>query len=39
MKALALIEHADGLVSTEKGRSFVTEYEKVAEVLKRFGLD
>ena len=39
MEALALIEYGDGLVCTEKGRSFVSEYEKVAEVLKRFGLD
>ena len=39
MKTLGLIEYGDGLASTEKGRSFVSEYEKVAEVLKRFGLD
>jgi predicted transcriptional regulator len=39
MKALGLIEYADTLACTEKGRSFVSEYEKVAEVLRRFGLD
>lgn len=39
MEALELIEHAEGLTSTEKGREFVSEYEKVAEVLRRFGLD
>ena len=39
MEALGLIEHGEGLTSTEKGRDFVSEYEKVAEVLRRFGLD
>ncbi len=39
MKALGFIEYADSLACTEKGRSFVSEYEKVAEVLRRFGLD
>jgi predicted transcriptional regulator len=39
MKALELVEYGDRLASTEKGRSFVSEYEKVAEVLKKFGLD
>ena len=39
MKALGLIEQGEGLTSTEKGRDFVSEYEKVAEVLRRFGLD
>jgi predicted transcriptional regulator len=39
MKALGLVEHGDSLACTVKGRSFVSEYEKVAEVLKRFGLD
>ena len=39
MKALGLVEYGDGLACTVKGRSFVSEYEKVAEVLKRFGLD
>jgi predicted transcriptional regulator len=39
MKALGLVEYDDGLACTVKGRSFVSEYEKVAEVLKRFGLD
>lgn len=39
MKMLGLIEYGEGLASTEKGRSFVSEYEKVAEVLRRFGLD
>ncbi len=34
METLGLIEHGEGLTSTEKGRSFVSEYEKVAEVLK-----
>lgn len=39
MKMLGLIEHGEGLTSTEKGKDFVSEYEKVAEVLRRFGLD
>lgn len=39
MKALGLVEYGDSLACTVKGRSFVSEYEKVAEVLKRFGLD
>ena len=39
MKALGLVKHGEGLTSTEKGRDFVSEYEKVAEVLRRFGLD
>jgi len=39
MEALGLIKHGEGLTSTEKGRAFVSEYEKVAEVLRRFGLD
>ena len=39
MEALGLVEHGEGLTSTEKGRDFVNEYEKVAEVLRRFGLD
>jgi predicted transcriptional regulator len=39
MKMLGLLEHSNGLAITEKDRSFVSEYEKVAEVLRRFGLD
>jgi predicted transcriptional regulator len=39
MEALGLVEHGEGLTSTEKGRDFVNEYEEVAEVLRRFGLD
>ena len=39
MEKLGLIEHGEGLTSTEKGRSFVSEYERIAEVLRRFGLD
>lgn len=39
METLGLIEHGESLTSTEKGRDFVSEYEKVAEVLRRFGLD
>ena len=39
MKALGLIEYGDSLACTDKGRSFLYEYEKVDEVLKRFGLD
>lgn len=39
MEALGLIGHGEGLTATEKGRDFVSEYEKVAEVLRRFGLD
>jgi hypothetical protein len=39
MEKLGLIEHGEGLTSTEKDRDFVAEYEKVAEVLRRFGLD
>ena len=39
MEKLGLIERGEGLTSTEKGRSFVSEYERIAEVLRRFGLD
>jgi predicted transcriptional regulator len=39
MKALGLVKYGETLGCTEKGRNFVSEYEKVAEVLKRFGLD
>ena len=39
METLGLIKHDEGLTITEKGRDFVSEYEKVAEVLRRFGLD
>ena len=39
MEELGLIKHGEGLTSTERGRAFVSEYEKVAEVLRRFGLD
>ena len=39
MKALELVEYDDRLASTEKGRTFVSEYEKVVDVLKKFGLD
>lgn len=39
MKSLELIDYGDTLTITENGRSFVSEYEKVAEVLRRFGLD
>lgn len=39
MKTLELVEYGDRLASTEKGRTFVSEYEKVADVLKKFGLD
>ena len=39
MKTVGLLEHGDGLASTKKGKSFVSEYKKVARVLKRFSLD
>ena len=39
MKALGLVEYGDSLACTAKGSSFVSEYEKVAEALKWFGLD
>ena len=39
VEALGLVEHGEVLTSAEKGRDFVNEYEKVAEVLRRFGLD
>jgi len=39
MKALELVEYDERLASTEKGRTFVSEYEKVIDVLKKFGLD
>jgi predicted transcriptional regulator len=39
MEKLGLIERGEGLTSTKKGRSFVSEYERIAEVLRRFGLD
>jgi predicted transcriptional regulator len=39
METLGLVERNEGLTSTEKGKDFVSEYEKVEEVLRRFGLD
>jgi predicted transcriptional regulator len=39
METLGLLIHRETVSSTEKGRTFVLEYKKVDEVLKRFGLD
>jgi hypothetical protein len=38
-KALELVEYGDHLASTKKGRTFVSQYEKVLDVLKRKGMD
>jgi predicted transcriptional regulator len=38
MNAIGLLEHRDGLASTKKGRSFVSEYKEVVRVLRRFGV-
>jgi predicted transcriptional regulator len=38
MNTLGLVEYGDMLASTEKGRAFLSEYEKVAEILRQFGL-
>jgi hypothetical protein len=39
METLGLLIHRETVSSTEKGRTFVLEYKKVVDVLKRFGLD
>jgi len=38
MASLGLVEYADTLGSTKKGRAFFLEYKKVAEILREFGL-
>ena len=38
MVELGLVRHDRDLVSTEKGRAFVQEYERIANVLRQFGL-
>jgi len=38
MSSLGLVEYGDTLVSTEKGKAFLSEYEKVAQILQQFGL-
>jgi len=38
MSSLGLVEYDGTLVSTEKGKAFLSEYEKVARILQQFGL-
>jgi predicted transcriptional regulator len=38
MSLLGLVEYGETLASTSKGRAFVTEYEKVVNILQQFGL-
>jgi predicted transcriptional regulator len=38
MRRLGLVVYGETLASTEKGRRFLSEYEKVVEVLREFGL-
>jgi hypothetical protein len=38
MEQLRLINYGDTLASTAKGREFVSEYRKVLQILRRFGL-
>jgi hypothetical protein len=38
METLGLLIYRETVSSTEKGRTFVLEYKKVVDVLKRFGL-
>jgi predicted transcriptional regulator len=39
MESLGLLEYGDSIRSTPKGREFAAEFERVANVLKRYGLD
>jgi predicted transcriptional regulator len=38
MNRLGLVVYGEALTSTEKGQRFLSEYEKVVEVLREFGL-
>jgi predicted transcriptional regulator len=38
MNTLGLVDYGEFLASTEKGRTFVAEFKKVAEILRQFGL-
>jgi predicted transcriptional regulator len=38
MDYLGLVKYGETLASTEKGRAFHSEYGKVAEILRQFGL-
>ena len=38
MNTLGLVDYGESLASTEKGRAFVAEFKKVAEILRQFGL-
>jgi predicted transcriptional regulator len=38
MSRLGLVEYAERLASTEKGRAFATEYGRVVSILQQFGL-
>ena len=38
MSTLGLVIYDEALASTEKGRTFVAEFKKVAEILRQFGL-
>jgi predicted transcriptional regulator len=38
MERLQLLKYGDTLASTERGKEFASEYDRVIDVLKRFGL-
>ena len=38
MNALGLVEYEARLASTQKGRAFMVEYQKVVSILQQFGL-
>ena len=38
MSQLGLVKYAETLASTDKGKAFVTEYERIVHVLQQFGL-
>jgi len=38
MNALGLVEYGAKLTSTQKGRAFMAEYQKVVSILQQFGL-
>jgi predicted transcriptional regulator len=38
MTTLGLIEYGQILASTEKGRAFLAEYRRVADILRQFGV-
>jgi len=38
MDSLGLVQYGETLASTKKGRAFFSEYKKVVEILREFGL-